>query len=178
MPVSAARAIRVGDSAHLSADSAALSTFEGRVVRIAPEASPQTRSMVVFVEIEQDLDPGRAFIESADESAGILLPGQYVTGRVRSRERERRVVIPRRAIVDDRVFVATTARGEGGELLVATRRPIVVSEHIRGSFPEIDPEETQWAVIAEGLEAGDRVIVSNLDELDDGMAIRISEDAR
>ncbi len=178
VPVSAARAIRVGDTATLSADSAALSTFEGRVARIAPEASPQTRSMIVFVEVEQELDADRAFIQTVDEKSSILLPGQYVTGRVHSRERERRVVVPRRAIVDDRVFVAKTIHGEGGEILVAAHRPIVVSEHITGSFPDIDPEETQWAVVGEGLNEGDRVIVSNLDELSDGMAIRLDGEVR
>lgn len=171
VPVSAARSLRVGDVASIRADSAGFSTFEARVTRIAPEARAESRSMLAYVEIEQALDAQHASPTPADDARGLLLPGQYVTGRITTSEPRERLIVPRRAIVEDHVFVAESLATDGGESVVARRTPIIVAEHIEGAFPEIDPAETQWAVIESGLRAGDRVIVSSLDELRDGVAI-------
>ena len=67
LPIAAAAAVAVGDRADLRTDSAEPRAWSGKVVRIAPEADPQTRTFTAFVEVEQD--PG---------SASPLLPGQFV----------------------------------------------------------------------------------------------------
>ncbi len=175
IPLSAASTIRVGDSASLTADSAAPARWSGTVSRISPEATSSTRSMIVFVEIEQALDPDSGYIEPTGGGGGaILLPGQYVVARVRSSTARNQLIVPRRAIVEDYVYVAETIATDGGDVRVVKRRPITVAEHIEGSFPAIDPHESQWAVIESGLDEGDRVVVSNLDELRDSLAIEIA----
>ena len=171
IPLAAASAIRVGDIAKLTADSSSRSAWSGTVSRISPEASSSTRSMVVFVEIDQSLDAQSGFIDPMNRA--ILLPGQYVVGRVRSSESPQQIIVPRRAIIDDYVFVVEMVLTDGGEVAVAKRRPITVTEHIEGSFPEIDPNETQWGVVELGLADGDRVVTSNLDELTDSLAVEV-----
>ncbi len=171
IPLAAGSAIRVGDAAELTADSSSRSTWSGTVSRISPEASSSTRSMVVFVEISQLLDTESGHIDPLSES--ILLPGQYVVGRVRSNDSPPQIVVPRRAIIDDYVFVVEMVATDGGDVAVAKRRPITVAEHIEGSFPQIDPNETQWAVLERGLDAGDQIVTSNLDELSDSLAIEV-----
>ena len=84
------------------------------------------------------------------------------------------LVVPRRAIIDDHVFVVESIPTDAGEASIVKRRPVTVTEHIEGSFPEIDPQETQWAVIGRGMHEGDRIVVSNLDELSDSLAVEVS----
>jgi membrane fusion protein (multidrug efflux system) len=154
IPISAADSIQVGDDAVLTADSGT-HRWEGKVARIAPEADAQTRTMIVFIEVEQPGD-----VRSAD----MLLPGQFVMGEIRSSQRETRVIVPRRAVRDGLVLV-TDDRG-----MILTSEVNVV-RYVDGSYPEIDPIETEWAVVASGAEAGDRIIVTNLDELQPGSVV-------
>lgn len=178
VPISAARSLRVGDEARIRADSAGFSVFSAPVSRIAPEARPESRSMIVYIEIEQSLDAlgdSPTANSSISGAQGLLLPGQFVTGRITTSEPIERPIVPRRAIIDDHVFLAVTLPTDGGESVVARQTPIIVAEHIEGTFPEIDPAETQWAVIESGLRAGDRVIVSSLDELRDGVAVEATD---
>lgn len=163
LPIAAAAAVAVGDRADLRTDSAEPRAWSGKVVRIAPEADPQTRTFTAFVEVEQD--PG---------SASPLLPGQFVVGAVRTGRTERVMLVPRRAVEDDHVYVAATAEDpDGRSLHVARRIPVSVLFHIVGDMPDLDPVETQWSAlrIGERLRLGDPVIVSNLDDLHEGLLV-------
>ncbi|GIK20497.1 MAG: efflux RND transporter periplasmic adaptor subunit [Leptolyngbya sp. PLA2] len=171
LPVSAAASVAVGDRAELIADSPAAMRWDGRVARIAPEADARTRTITVFVEVEQRIDYG-----ADDPLAGagaLLLPGQFVIGRVYSGRAEPRVLVPRRALDSDRVMVVVR-EGEGWRL---RSRAVAPPRFIEAEFPALDPDETQWAVIPSGLEDGERVVLAGRDELADGMAVRV-DDAR
>jgi RND family efflux transporter MFP subunit len=138
-------------------------SWEARVARIAPEADQSTRTIFVFLEIEQD--------DSAP-AASLLMPGQFVTARVSGRASSASAVyvVPRRAVADDRVWAAVTDQSGATR---AQPRPVTVLYHVESKFPDLDPGETQWAVIGAGLSPGDLVIVSNLDDLHPGARVRV-----
>lgn len=187
IPVSAGGTVRVGDPVVLEHVGGADSAWEGQVARVSPEADEQSRTMQVFVLVEQDPeDPaeqaegGRTLERPVDERGRpLLLPGQFVTGRVFTRSPEDRLVVPRRAVVDGRVLVAEA--GATGEPTVRRVRwadaPVLF--YLEGSYPEIDPEERQWAVLERrpqdplSLRAGMLVVTSNLDKLRPGMIVDV-----
>ncbi|MBX3401814.1 MAG: efflux RND transporter periplasmic adaptor subunit [Phycisphaeraceae bacterium] len=156
--------IEVGEIARVrpGASAQAGRTWNARVARIAPEADAATRTIFVFLEVDQD---------DAASGASLLMPGQFVTAHVPGRADAARglFVVPRRAVAEDRVWV--TVLDQSG----ATRaqpRPVTVLYHIEASMPDLDPDETQWAVIGSGLKTNDYVIVSNLDDLFPGARVR------
>jgi multidrug efflux pump subunit AcrA (membrane-fusion protein) len=78
---------------------------------------------------------------------------------------EPRVLVPRSAVQRDRVMVVN---GDGR----AEPRIVNVSYYFEGAFPDLHPIEREWAVISAGLGPGERVIISNLDDLDPGTPVR------
>ncbi|MDA1165391.1 MAG: efflux RND transporter periplasmic adaptor subunit [Planctomycetota bacterium] len=121
--------------------------WTGRVVRISPEADAATRTIDVFVEVN---------------NAGLavpLLPGSFVQARIDGPILRDEIVIPRSAVVGSepgstRVFV------ERNGLVVET--PITVSRRLEGQ-----------AFISAGLEPGDRVVLTNLDALSDKARVEV-----
>ena len=61
--------------------------------------------------------------------------------------------------------------GQAGSISVARPVDVRVEYHLEMPAPEIEPDERQWAVVESGLRPGDRVVVSNLDQLVGGMRI-------
>ena len=152
---SASGQIRTGDDATLTRVGATNNgLWRGRVARIAPEADTSTRTITIFAEVEQD---------GAHQDA--LLPGQFVVAQVTASGSDERVVVPRRAVQQDRVLVVTSS----GEVEV---RSVRVERYIENSFMAIDAIETQWAVIGSGLEAGAQVIVTNSHTVPPGTVVR------
>lgn len=156
MPVSAVGEISVGDEMVLEADGPSGREWRGVVARIAPVAEEASRSITVLVEIEQD---GRAV------TPGTLVPGQFLIGSSRAARTEPRLIVPRFAVVNDRVFVV----GDGG---IARSRPVRVLHHIDGVFADIDPAIREWAVLDNGIEPGEQVIISNFEEISDGSPVQ------
>ncbi len=156
VPVSALGDIGIGSRATLSTTGPMAHSWEGVVVRIAPEADIETRSATVYVEIEQapDVSPANA-----------LSPGRFVKGRISSSRPTTALAIPRSAINGDRVLIID----EAGR---ATSRVATIAFHVDQQFPSLLADERQWAIVESGLTSGDQVIISNLDELLPGMMIR------
>lgn len=161
MPISAGADLRVGDDLTLAADGPSGLTWTARISRIAPEADSGNRTLTVFAEHEQEAN----HVES-----GALLPGQFLIGTAQSRRAVSRIVVPRNAVVSDRVSIMN----EDGR--VETRR-VRVAFYIDDRFTDIDPTVTQWVALEDGLTSGDRVIVSNLDDLEEGLTVRPAERA-
>ncbi|MEC9372822.1 MAG: efflux RND transporter periplasmic adaptor subunit, partial [Planctomycetota bacterium] len=155
LPVSAAESVRPGDRAILTPEGPVQREWEGRITRIAPEADERTRTITVFIEITQD---------PSSPPAELLRPGRYLTARVYDSAPHDRIVVPRVAVEDDRVMIVN---GENR----AQPRDVDIEAYIDARFPSVDPRETQWAVINSGLESGDRIVVSNLDEVAPGLRI-------
>jgi membrane fusion protein (multidrug efflux system) len=101
--------------------------------------------------------------EFVNETKGlILLPGQFVKGRMKEITRQNAIAVPQRAIVQNPtgiyVFVI-----EGGK---ATLRPVVAG----------DWKGREW-VIESGLKAGDQVVVEGLLRLQPGASVTAKEAA-
>lgn len=165
LPASSSSWVRPGDAAELWVrEPVGEPGWIGQIVRIAPEADTASRTITVFVELKQDPeDPDR------------LLPGQFVHGRVRTHDKHDRVILPRRAVQSGSVFVAGPL--EQGHRLVR-KFPVVVAYSFEGRRPEIDPIETQWVALEVGHEPveGTPVLVSLLDQLVEGMRVRLQRD--
>jgi multidrug efflux pump subunit AcrA (membrane-fusion protein) len=167
VPSSAAGSVRVGDAIRIFADAEPDRAWEARLTRIAPEADAGTRTITCFAEV---LQPG-----ATPDEPGALLPGRFVTGRVRGHADGTALVVPRRAVDRDFVFVAQSAGGgENGQGAVVARVRVRVERFAAGPLPELDPVETEWAVLApsEALPPGTPVITTNLDQLADGLLVR------
>lgn len=118
--------------------------FAGRIVRIAPNVNPTSRTMIVEAEIEN--------------GDGLLKPGQFATVRVTQSKPAPAVMIPAAAVRTDgtvsRVFVIKD--GVASERLVQT------------GFLEDDMIE-----VKKGLSANEAVAVSNVGALADGMLVKV-----
>lgn len=178
LPKSSSGSVRVGNRVELRSDSASSQTWSGTISRIAPEVDAGTRTLEAFVEVVQQ--PG-----SLDTP---LLPGQFVVGRVWTDATDERVVLPRRAVVADRVLLGEPVREgdasiEGVEdtrgLLRVRPAPVRVDYHLGGALRGRDASERDWAVLerAGALPDGSVVILSNLDQLVEGMIVRLVEQA-
>jgi len=174
LPVSAASELSLGDVAELRTDSLRSPQWMGRVARIAPEADESTRMTTVFVEVDQE----PAALAQLEEAPPVLQPGRFLVGRVTSSSKASRLIVPRRGVVGDRVAVARL-RGDG---FVVEFVDVHVAFHTDGLFPEIDPRETQWAVLSDprsgapgGLNEGDRLIVSGREDLVVGQSVIVGD---
>lgn len=158
LPQTALGSVRPGDRVELSAETLGWN-WAGVIERLAPEAEASTRTLTVFVQVIQDEGETR-----------LLVPGQFVKAVVTSASIER-FVVPRDAVSGDCVFL------DLGGLVV--RRPVVVDYHVRGAFPQLHPTVQEWVVLggACGLEAGDRVILQNVEELRVGERVVSAEAA-
>lgn len=169
VPVSASAEVGPGDAATLRIDNGSGREWHGRVVRLSPEADAATRTLTVYVEVDQAV--------GGAEGRGLLLPGQFVVGRIQSSRTERVVLVPRRAVAEDTVFIAASEVGEdGSRVTVARRARVEVLFNLVGDRPDLDPVETQWSAVraGAGLVAGSAVIVSNLDDLHDGLLVGVA----
>ena len=131
----------------LAENEVASTRWKGRVVRISPEADTATRTIDVFVEVDNQ------------GVAVPLLPGSFVQARIEGPAIDNAIVIPRSAVIGNnpgstRVFVE-----RGGK---SVEVPVEVSRRL----------ESQ-AFIASGLLPGDRVVMTNLDVLADGSLIAV-----
>ncbi len=122
--------------------------WEGRVSRLEAEVDRTSRMVHVVVEVPRPFD-------RSDERPP-LLPGSFVDVVIDGRTVSSVVPVPRYAVHDGAVWVA-----EDGQLRI---RPVEVVRSER---------ETTW--IRDGLDAGDAVIVSPLNAVTDGMAVRTTQ---
>lgn len=167
LPVSALGSIGVDDVVRLTPDGPDDRSWTGRVARIAPEADDRSRTVAVFVVVNQ---PGAS-------SNDVLRPGRFVSARVTTRRATERVLVPRRAVLDDAVFVAAeTAVPATDTNPLVERVQVKVLYHTTGSYPSLDPSEEQWAVLEDGAALiGRRVITTNLDRVLIGGPVRATD---
>lgn len=120
--------------------------WKGRLVRTEGAVDAKTRTLNLVAEIPTPRRAGRA----------PLLPGAFVRGEIRGETLKGVYTLPRHALREGaRVFVA-----EGEVLRV---RPVRVAR--------LDGEN---ALIDEGLVDGDRVILTRIEAVTDGMKIRLA----
>ncbi|MEM1184757.1 MAG: HlyD family efflux transporter periplasmic adaptor subunit [Planctomycetota bacterium] len=97
LPISAGGKVGRDDVVELRPEADPGTVWTGRVTRISPEADERSRSIEVFVEVEQD---------QQDPSGALLLPGRFVLAKVWCGTNERRLITPRRTVTDGVVLIA------------------------------------------------------------------------
>jgi hypothetical protein len=127
-------------------------TWHGQVRRIGPSDDQNTRTMTVYVEIEQD-----------PRVPGWLAPGRFVEGTVISQHAELRTVVPRRSLLGDRLLVVEDGR--------VRSRTVNVDFHVQGDFGELGVSAEQWAVLAAPLAQGAKVVVNATRTLPEGLRV-------
>ncbi len=117
--------------------------FAGTVVRISPSLNATARTLTVEAEI-QNVD-------------GLLKPGQFATVRITQSKPEPAVMIPVRAV----------------KTVGDTNSVFVVKEGIaRETFVQLGLLENDRIQIKSGVIEGDQVVVSDLNQLTDGVFVR------
>lgn len=91
----------------------------------------------------------------------LLLPGQFVRARIEAGTRPNAILIPQRAVQLSQQGASVMLVGDNN---IVAARPVQLGEQQQGAW-----------VIREGLEAGDRVIVSGLQKVRPGQPVRIAE---
>ncbi|HEX2271615.1 MAG TPA: efflux RND transporter periplasmic adaptor subunit [Pyrinomonadaceae bacterium] len=143
IPEQAISEVQVGQSVSVTTSAWPDRNFSGRVARIAPNVSAESRTLTVEAEIEN--------------SSGALKPGQFATVRILQPRAEPAVLVPVRAVATEagvsRVFVIKNGHAE---------QRIVQTGQTEGDLIEIK----------NGVAADEQVATSNLEMLSDGVAIK------
>jgi RND family efflux transporter MFP subunit len=143
IPEQAIPEVRVGQSVSATTSAWPDRNFAGRVARIAPNVSAQSRTLTVEAEIEN--------------SSGALKPGQFATVRILQERAEPAVLVPARAVVTEagvsRVFVIKNGHAE---------QRLVQTGQTDGDLIEI----------RQGVAADEQVATSNQQQLSDGIAVK------
>jgi len=124
----------------------ARSTWEGRVTRMEAQVDQASRMVHVVVEVKDPYD--------TSENRPALLPGTFVDVQIFGRTLEGVVPVPRFAVHEgDQVWLF-----DDGKLAIRRVRALRSDRH--------------QTLVASGIDDGDLVIVSPLDAVTDGMAVR------
>ena len=126
--------------------------WKARFSRMSDTVDPRTRTVGVIVAVD---DPYRQAIPGERPP---LVKNMYVEVEVRGRPRPGAVVIPRGSLYGDEVRILDS------------------ENRLRIREIEVDFIQTNFVVIASGLEAGERVVVSDLPFAADGMRLAPVED--
>lgn len=148
IPATARGRVRIGDRAVVQRTVRG-EPRESRVIRIAPEDEPGSRTMIVYVDL--------------DESTAEFVPGLFVAGRIVESDTPPRIVVPRRAIRNQRLLVVRDGRIE--------HLPVETLFALSESRPGTGLADRQWLVLADGVPAGTTIVVDGSRALEVGAAV-------
>ncbi len=166
LPALARSDLAVGDEALLSASSDPSRCWQASVVRIAPEDDLLTRTVTVFVEVNQK---HLAAQFGSGDGSGLLAPGSFVSGIIRSHRAKERWLVPRRAVRSGRIL-----RVDAG---MVVSQPVDVDFVIEGDFVQFGLPDDQWAVLKEDdaleLRKGQTLLVNGAAAVLDGDKVEV-----
>ena len=143
IPEQAIPEVKVGQSVSITTSAWPDKNFAGRIARIAPNVSAQSRTLTVEAEIEN--------------SSNALKPGQFATVRILQERAEPAVLVPARSVISEagvnRVYVIKNGHAE---------QRVVQTGQTDGDLIEIKS----------GVAADELIATSNLEQLSDGIAVR------
>jgi RND family efflux transporter MFP subunit len=143
IPEQAIPEVKVGQSVSATTSAWPDKNFAGRIARIAPNVSAQSRTLTVEAEI--------------DNSGGALKPGQFATVRILQERAEPAVLVPSRAIVS-----------EAG----VSRLFVIKDGHAEQRVVQIGQAEGDLVEIKNGVAADEQVATSGMERLTDGVAVK------
>lgn len=147
-PINAAPRVAVGQPVAITIDGQGERIFDGVVERINPMAREGSRSLPVYIGLEN--------------TEGVLRGGMFATGRIIFRSVDNVFAIAPSALRED-VEGQFVLRLDGDQLV---RRPVQVGEYWNGS---------DMFEITEGLSQGDRIVSAALVQLNAGDTFEIVE---
>ncbi len=143
IPEQAIPEVKVGQSVSITTSAWPDKNFAGRIARIAPNVSAQSRTLTVEAEIEN--------------SSNALKPGQFATVRILQDRAEPAVLVPARSVISEagvnRVYVIKNGHAE---------QRLVQTGQTDGDLIEI----------RSGVAADELIATSNLEQLSDGIAVK------
>jgi multidrug efflux pump subunit AcrA (membrane-fusion protein) len=143
IPEQAIPEVKVGQSVSIATSAWPDKNFAGRVARIAPNVSAQSRTLTVEAEIEN--------------SGNALKPGQFATVRILQERAEPAVLVPSRAVVN-----------EAG----VSRVYVIKDGHAEQRLVQVGQTDGDLIEIRSGVAADELVATSNLEQLSDGIAVK------
>ena len=143
IPEQAIPEVKVGQSVSVTTSAWPDKNFAGRIARIAPNVSAESRTLTVEAEV--------------DNSGGALKPGQFATVRILQERNEPAVLVPARSIVTEagvsRLFVIKDGHAE---------QRVIQTGQTEGDLIEVKS----------GITADEQVATSGLERLSDGVAVK------
>jgi multidrug efflux pump subunit AcrA (membrane-fusion protein) len=143
IPEQAIPEVSVGQSVSVTTSAWPDKNFSGRIARISPSVSANSRTLTVEAEIP---NPG-----------GVLKPGQFATVRILQSRSQPAVLVPARAVLTEsgvsRVFV-------------------IKDGHAQQRLVQLGQTEGDLVEVRNGVNADELVATSNVEQLNDGMAVR------
>ncbi len=152
LPASARSSVSEGGDVVLTSRGSVANTWYGSIRRIGPEDDRATRTLTVYVDLEQD-----------PRDRNLLAPGRFVQATVISAAGALRTVVPRRSLLDDRILLIQEN--------VVRSHPVRVEFHVTGEFPQLGVTAEQWAVLTEDLPTGSRIVVNAARSLTEGLEV-------
>lgn len=143
VPESYVRFIRIGDSVQVRVTSLD-KVFPGKVARFATDVNTETRTMHTEVDVPNP--------------AHVLIPGMYAEATLDLERRNGALVVPLQAV-----------NQTGNRATVFTVDP---SNHLREDTVQLGLETPSDAEVLEGLNEGDRVVLSDRSGLKAGMLVK------
>ncbi len=142
--------------------------WSGRITRFSPVADERTRTAEVFVEVDNSTQKAP------------LVPGTFVNIRIQSDIQNDVLLVPRSAIVDGFVLLMEETEetktvetdvikpdGSEDDTIETTVTKTIIAKRVP---VQVDGFLQSMAIVTEGLQTGDRVIVTNLDLLTELLA--------
>ena len=158
--------------------------WKGRVVRAAPIADELTRTVNIFIRVDNRSPPDLTEENSTKNRKpwSPLLPGSFVHARIDGPILKQILVVPRDAIVNGRIFVAVAMNKpmaddsesqpdssidkdfhpQQKKILLVEERAVTVKRTLHS-----------FAIVSDGLKPGDWVILTNLDIIHPNAKIRV-----
>ena len=135
--------------------------WTGRVVRTAPTADPLTRTVMVFLRVDNTL---------GHRSSSPVIPGMHYYASIQGAELSNVLCVPRDALVEGRIFIATKLQKKTVEIDgefrtvwdgIAVSRKVTVLRTVQ-----------TLAILSSGINDGEYVILTNLDVIRKGAKVR------
>jgi multidrug resistance efflux pump len=154
LPSHARSHVQIHDPVSLRSAGFGKRAWDAFVTRIAPEDDTNTRTMIVYVDVEQNPAIANKI------PAGLFVRGEVVN----TNSQKPRWVVPRRSIRDDRVMVVRDS--------VLLSIPVSIDFSITGEIDSFGLPDFDWAVLETALQEDDLVVVDPGGSLRDGMGVR------
>ncbi len=149
--------LAVGQKADVRVPTYSDQVFTGKVIKISPILDPMTRMATIEV-----------LIPNKDH---LLKPGMYAEAEITTGMLENVLVVPRFSVIE-----STSMKSENGkDKVVKNYFVYVVNDSMKAEQRELDVDYVNHVVIAvkDGIQAGDKLVVSGQNNLRDGMSVLI-----